>query len=173
MRIVEIKVYPFSELSDAAKEKARKWWLLDGLNYDWWEYTKEESENLGLRVKSFDLDYRRIETEVLTSAPEIAEATIKEHGETCDTYKTASAYLLELARVGAACDAPDGSEAREKWEGEREKIDDIFKRDLSYNILDLLKNEWEYLNSDEYVNETLSQDNGLEFTESGKVYHDK
>lgn len=54
MRIVETKVYKYEELSDSAKERAREWYLEDGLCYDWWDFCYEDfcrvAEILGIKI---------------------------------------------------------------------------------------------------------------------------
>lgn len=42
MRTIETVVYKYDELSDAAKAKAREWYLNGGLNYDWWDFCYED-----------------------------------------------------------------------------------------------------------------------------------
>jgi hypothetical protein len=41
-RVMETTVYKFSELSDAAKEKAREWFRQGNLDYDWWEFVYDD-----------------------------------------------------------------------------------------------------------------------------------
>lgn len=54
MRIIETKVYKYEELSDSAKERAREWYLEDGLCYDWWDACYEDfarvAEILGIEI---------------------------------------------------------------------------------------------------------------------------
>lgn len=54
MTTVEVNVYKFEELSDIAKEKAREWFRKGNLDYDWWEYVyefhKEKIEAAGFDV---------------------------------------------------------------------------------------------------------------------------
>jgi hypothetical protein len=42
MSTIETVVYQYDELSDSAKEKAREWYLKDGLDYDWWDFCYED-----------------------------------------------------------------------------------------------------------------------------------
>lgn len=54
--IVETTVYPFDELSDHARDKARAWYREGGLDYDWHEFVFEDfqkvAEILGIRFKT-------------------------------------------------------------------------------------------------------------------------
>ncbi len=56
MRIVETKVYKYEELSDSAKERAREWYLENGLCYDWWDDSYEDfcrvAEILGIEIST-------------------------------------------------------------------------------------------------------------------------
>ena len=36
-------VYQFDELSDSAKEKARDWYRLGAMDYEWWDYVYEDA----------------------------------------------------------------------------------------------------------------------------------
>lgn len=42
MRIKEVKVYHYDELSEQAKKKAREWFAKDYPDYDWWDYLYED-----------------------------------------------------------------------------------------------------------------------------------
>ena len=47
MRTIETTVYKFSELSEAAKEKAIENWNRDGLDYEWWDAVYEDAKTIG------------------------------------------------------------------------------------------------------------------------------
>ena len=56
MRYEKIKVYEFNELSEEAKEKAiEKLWNIN-VDYEWWDCVYDDAENIGLKIKEFDLD---------------------------------------------------------------------------------------------------------------------
>jgi hypothetical protein len=61
MRIAETQVFPFVELSDKAKEKAREWWREDGFNYEWWDFVYDDAvrvaEILGIKISTHGADY--------------------------------------------------------------------------------------------------------------------
>jgi hypothetical protein len=54
MKVVEVQVFTFEELSEGAKEKARQWWREGGLDYKWWEFVyegfKEKATGMGFDV---------------------------------------------------------------------------------------------------------------------------
>jgi hypothetical protein len=154
MRTIETTVYEFGELSDSAKERARDWCREGALDYEWWDSTYEDAARIGLKLKSFDLDRNRHATGAFTEyAVIVAEKIIKEHGESCETFKTATAYLANIGRTNE--------------EGEREAFSAEFERSLIEDYSIILQNEYEYLLSDEAVDESILC-NGYTFTEAGK-----
>ena len=42
MRTIETVVYKYDELSESAQQKAREWYLEDGLDYSWWDFSYED-----------------------------------------------------------------------------------------------------------------------------------
>lgn len=42
-----IILYQFEELSEAAKEKARDWYRTGNLDYEWWDFVYEDAKNMG------------------------------------------------------------------------------------------------------------------------------
>lgn len=46
-RIKEVTLYSFDELDEAAKEKAREWFREGNLDYDWWDFTYEDAKTIG------------------------------------------------------------------------------------------------------------------------------
>lgn len=56
MRIKEIKVYAFDELSDEAKDKAINKLYDINVGYEWWDSIYEDARNIGLEIESFDID---------------------------------------------------------------------------------------------------------------------
>jgi len=57
MKTKTVNLYTFDELSDTAKEKARQWWCEGGLDYPWWGFTEEDARHvatlMGLEVEEF------------------------------------------------------------------------------------------------------------------------
>ena len=165
---ITINLYDFDELNDSAKQRARDWLLQDYPFYDWWENTYSDANDIGLKITSFDLDRdRHAKGEFITSAPECAESILRTHGDSCETYKTAKEYLHALNEIGVSCDAEDGSDERNKWESEREKIDNEFLRSILEDYSIMLQKESEYLVSDEHIDEAI-RINGYTFTADGK-----
>ena len=143
-------LYKFSELSDSAKGKVRDWYREGALQYDWWEFTYEDAERIGLKITSFDLGRSQgITGKLLKSPGEICSLIIANHGKSCDTYKLAADYFRDRHN-GKSTDAKD------------------FEYSLLQEYLSLLTKEEEYLMSDESVDESIEA-NEYEFLETGGI----
>lgn len=166
-------LHTFDELSDEAKEKALQEYRDINFFYDWWDFIYEDSERVGLKIDGFDLDRRRHATgKFIESAFECASKIIKEHGETCETYKTAKAFLSDWYElVIKHSDGINTDEVSEDNEYEFDKDADELESDFLKSILEdfsiILQNEYEYLYSDKAVREAIEA-NEYEFTEEGK-----
>jgi hypothetical protein len=171
MKTVKVNVYKFSELSEQAKEKARNWWREGGLNYEWWDYFYYDAERIGLKITSFDLDRNRhAEGDFLLAANEVAANIFKEHGEQCETYKTATQFMEEWEPVfNDYMDENGVNYESEMLEGHLMELEEEFLSSLLEDYSIMLQNEYEYMYSDEYVNETITI-NEYEFTEDGSIF---
>lgn len=145
MKTITTTVYNFDELSDDAKQTARDWYRECSSHDDWWEAIYEDAANAGLRIKSFDLDRNRHATgEFSPDAYACAKRIIRDHGKDCETFKTATAFLAAFELIGE-----EDTEALNACE------EDFLKSILEdYSIL--LQREYEYLYSDESVDENIS-----------------
>lgn len=207
MKVIETKVYEFGELSDRAKEKARKWYRESGFHYPWWDASYEDfytiAGMLGLDIKpghpnergrgiqftgfycqgdgaSFEGVYRSKAgalEEVKAHAPQdevlhsIAagldaavegagtplRATIKVRGTYCH------AYMMEFE-----FEAPE-LEEDQPWPREQEEAVIKELRNFANWIYRTLEQEWDYLNSDEQVDESIVA-NEYTFTAEGKRF---
>jgi hypothetical protein len=156
MRTIRTKVYFFNELSEKAKQQAVKKLSEISLNYDWWANTYEDAEYIGLKITSFNLDRNRHATgKFIQDAQYTANKILIEHGKNCETYKTASLFIQERGKLNI--DEQD----EELKELETEFLNDIVE---DYSII--LQNEYDYLQSDEAIIETI-EENGYEFQEDG------
>lgn len=158
VRVIETPVYNFDDLDDDAKEKAREWYRNGALDYDWWDSTYEDAETIGLRIKSFELDRGRHATGVFTEdVDEVIRLILENHGEECETFKTALQYKgeLEIARKN------------EENEDEIDEITEEFRKSLLEDYSIMLQHEYEYLLSDESVDDNIRL-NEYTFTENGK-----
>lgn len=148
-KIITTTVYEFEELSDKAKEKARDWYRQFALDDEWWEYVYEDAKEVGLKITAFDLGRANsIEGSFIDAPLTVCNKIFANHGETCDTHKTAKAHYDALQR--------DDTDAETE-----------FKRALLEDYLSHLRVEMEYLESNESVDENITA-NGYTFLESGK-----
>jgi hypothetical protein len=169
MKILTIKAYHFDDLSDDAKENARNWFIENYPDYGWWNCTYEDAKDIGLKIRSFYLDRNRhANGNFLLNAAEVAQNILNNHGETCETYKTASKFMQEWQPVFDDYMQPnnplyESSECEEKLN----ELEDEFLNDLLEDYSIILQNEYEYLVSDENIDETIRINEYL-FTENGK-----
>jgi hypothetical protein len=166
MRIKETKVYKFDELTDKAKEKALEELYDINVDYDWWTFTYEDASNIGLKLTSFDLDRNRhANGEFILSPAEVAANIIRDHGEQCETYKTAQAFLDEINSLEMP---DDDTDEFSEWENKMLELEDEFLQSLLEDYSIILQNEYEYQTSEEAIIETIKA-NEYEFTEDGKL----
>jgi hypothetical protein len=84
----------------------------------------------------------------------VSAAILKDHGPDCETTKTAKEFLVELS-------------ADDLCGGDIDDIETDFLHSLLEDYSIMLQNEYEYLLSDECVDETILA-NGYTFTKNGK-----
>jgi hypothetical protein len=166
-------LYTFDELGETAKEKALEVYRHINLDFDWWDGTYQDAKYIGLEIQSFDLDRRRHATgKFIEDANHCASKIIKEHGEMCETYKTAKAFLSDWAELVAKySDGVNLEQVHEDKEYEFDQEADELQEEFLKSILEdysiMLQKESEYLYSDEAVQEFIEA-NEREFTEEGK-----
>lgn len=152
MRIKETKIYKYDELSDSAKEKAREWMSKHALEYEWWEFIYEDAARIGLKITEFDLDRNRYAKGALTaSVKDVCANILKEHGDSCDTYKLAKEFKF--------CECED--------QGNHCEHEEEFERALLEEYSVILQKEYEYRLSDETLEEDIRA-NEYEFDETGR-----
>lgn len=169
MRTIRIKAYKFEELSESVQEKV----IADNYNInfemgDWWENVYDDAKHIGLEIKSSDIHRNDIDGEFIESSQYTAHRIIAEHGEHCDTYKSAQAFLADVDRLEekAQAEGTDGDE--DYWySDEMQTMESEFLLSLLNDYLKMLKEEDEYLSSREAIEETIIS-NGYEFTKDGK-----
>lgn len=170
MRIKETKVYQYDELSEKAKEKARDWFREASSGDEWWESTYEDAERVGIKIFSFDIDRGNYcEGKFICGGEEAAHKIEKEHGETCETYKTAKAYLAARDKIisEAKKDANGDFEDERELDAALDECEAEFLKSILEDYRIILQKEYEYQNSDEVVAENIRA-NEYEFSENGK-----
>jgi hypothetical protein len=169
-------VYSFDELSEKAKQKVLTDLIYINVMGEWWEGVYEDAQNVGVTISEFDIDrgsYCKIKFPA-SSAYEVATKIMQDHGSVCDTYKTASIFVKEWDELVAHYS--DGKNLDKVAEGNEDDFDEAadnleveFMGVLSYDYLKMLREEYEYLTSEEAIRETIEA-NDYQFLESGKQY---
>lgn len=163
-------VYLFSELSDRAKENAISNCSDCNTFFEWWDTTYDDANDVGIKITGFDIDRGAYcNAEFMASAEETAHKIIDNHGEVCETYKTAAQYLKESDElIDTAAKTEDGEfEDESHLDGLLDELDGEFLKSISEDYRIILQNEYEYLTSREAIIETIEA-NGCEFLEDGR-----
>jgi hypothetical protein len=167
-------IYTFDELLDSAKEKAIDGLRYSNIDYEWWDQTYEDAKNIGLKIDGFGLDRdRHAKGSFIEDAIYCANKIIAEHGEMCETHKTAKAFLSDWAElVTKYSDGINTDQVAEDNEYKFDKEADELEREFLKSILEdysiILQNDMEYLTSDEAILE-LIESMEYEFTEEGEL----
>ena len=171
MKTVEIKLYKFSELSEEAKEKAINKLYDLNVDYEWWDSVYDDAKNIGLKITAFDLDRNRnAEGEFILSANEVAQNILNEHGEHCETYKTAQSFMNEWQPVfNNYMDETHKDYESQKSEDKLIDIENEFLKSILEDYSIMLQKEYEYLTSEAAIIETIEA-NDYDFTEDGEMY---
>lgn len=172
MRQEQINVYKFDELDSRAQEKALAY--LSELDYAWWQFIFEDASNVGLDISEFDLYRNYIQGRFEVSGYDTANEILKNHGDTCETYKLAVKFMEDWE--GLVAHYSDGVKTDEVTDENSYDFDndaDILERDfekmLLKDYLSLLQQEYEYLTSEECIRENIEA-NGYEFYEDGSLF---
>jgi len=169
MKTKTINIYSFSELSDDAKQKAIENWrnTCEDDCYFVWEHIKEGAKEIGLIIQSLE-DHRPNRGEFKISANEVAANIFSNHGQQCETYKTAREFMdqWEPFFEDYMDKNSEGYESREN-ENKLQELEDEFLQSLLEDYRIMYNNEYEYQNSDEAITETIEA-NEHEFDENGK-----
>lgn len=170
MRTIETTVYQFSELSNEAKQNAVNELSDINVHFEWWEPIYEDAQNIGLKITSFDLDrYRSATGEFILSACEVAQNILNEHGEMCETYKTAESFLNAWNPVFSNyLDETHKNYESSESEYELLELEHEFLSSILEDYSIMLQKESEYRMTDEAIIETIEA-NEYEFTENGKM----
>ena len=167
MRTITIStdLYKFDELSEEAKENAINRLRDVNTDYEWHEHIKADASNIGLNIRDWDIE-RYVNGAFTTSADEVAESILREHGPDCETVRTANGYLEALSEVKRKCKADNPDE--EEWEDflDTNTIDNEFRRALCEDYRIMLSKEFDYQTSTEAIEESIRA-NDYEFTIKG------
>ena len=159
----EIKTYSYNELPENIKEKVMEKYYNINTDHEWWDFLEYELKEMGIELSSFDIDHYKCELKFINGGHEIADHIINEHGEKCDTYKNASLYLKNRDEI------VDNSIDEYEMDIELDELRDEFKKDLEQDYLIMLRDNYEYLTSEEAIEETIMA-NEYDFTLDGNIF---
>jgi hypothetical protein len=141
-KIIELPT--FEQLTDIQKQKVIE--NYSDINVDsvfWFEHIIDEAKELGFKIKEFDTYRKTINAKFTKDAVEVANTILKEHGEACETYKSARNFLEDYNKVATDDDAMQDAVVAE------------FEDYLSDDYLNILCEQYEYCTSEEAIIETL------------------
>lgn len=171
MKTVTINLFSFEELNEQAKDKALNELRDINLGHKWWEFIYEDAKNIGLKITSFDTERNRhAKGEFLLAANEVAQNILNNHGESCETYKTAK-FFMDIWQPLFADYMTEGNDNYESGIAEQRlmEMEEDFLTALLEDYSIMLEREMEYLYSNEAVIETIEANEYI-FTEDGKPY---
>ena len=174
MKTIEVQLYKFDELSEDIQEKVlEKMWNVN-VDYEWWEFIYEDAANVNMEIKAFDIGRGSYVQANIPDALETANLILKEHGENCETTKTANNFLIE--RDNLVAQYSDGinqevvaEENEAEFDAECDDLEEDFKQSLCEDYRIILSNEYDYLTSEEAIKETIEA-NDYDFTADGELY---
>lgn len=174
-RTIRTKVYKFNELSESAKNKVIEKFYDINVGHDWWSDVYYDAAQIGLKIKGFDIDRGNYcKGEFLISGCEVAEKIKLNHGEKCETYKTALDFLSDWQKLvekhsdGISKDKVSEDNEYE-FDQEADELEKDFLKSLCEDYRIILSNEYEYLTSEEAIIETIKA-NEYEFTSDGRQF---
>lgn len=175
MRTITTKtdVYKFDELSDEAKEHAiEKLWTIN-VDFEWWDQTYDDAEQIGLKIKEFDLDRASyVNGEFTQTGCQVAKAIFEQHGTRCETYKTATDFFIEYYDAQQEAIEQEDEDPEDVDAGYFDALEDIeakFLQSLCEDYRIILTQDYEYLTSAKAIIETIEA-NEYEFTKDGELF---
>ena len=160
-----ITLYSYEELSEAAKEAARDWWISGYDNNEVFSDMVEDAKNIGLTIEALHT-HKSNKGRFINSARECAEAILKEHGEDCTTFKTAKEYLTSMALFNQMLNACGGEEENDT-DAAIEAMETDFLQSLLEDYRVMYGKDCDYRTSEEYIADAMEA-NGYTFTLDGK-----
>lgn len=189
-RIERIPVFYFEDLSDRAKEKARDWYRQGAFDYEWWDSVEGDfrtiAKKIGIDVDKFyfSISWCQGDYAAFTGSYRYAKGSVK----AIKGYAPADSDLHNIAIALQQAQRPemyrltatitcsnrghlvvDVEDSGSPWRklGEWQVGIEQALRDLAHWLYVQLRNEAEYLLSDEAVDEVIRA-NGYEFTAEGE-----
>jgi hypothetical protein len=175
MRTETIKIYSFDELSAEAKENAIEGSRTINVDWDWYDPTCEGMKEVGIEIDSFDIYYRNISI-TIEDSEHTANKVIEDFGEKMEIVKISKQFIKDrdalIKRLGEGNDIAGYSVKEEfiyEYNEEIEYLEEEYRKEVAEEIFTWLRDDYEYLQTDEAVAETLIS-NDYEFTKDGTIY---
>jgi hypothetical protein len=175
MRVIEIELYQFAELSATAKAKAVRKLHDINVSFDWWNCIYEDAEQINLNITGFGLDRsNNCSGSLEYSMNSTIELIFENHGEGCKTVAIAQRYNARWSDLVAKfSDGKDKERVTEENDIEFDDRADELQSEFLENVLseyaDILQREYEHLIGDEAIIETITT-NEYEFTSDGELH---
>jgi hypothetical protein len=132
---------------------------------------------VGIELRSFDLNRGSFAEIHLEDFYDTCKKIIDSHGVLCKTYIIAIRYIKEYNTIkekidNLECYENDDSDKEHlnklmQLDKDLEDLDEEYQQEFSWEVLSMLRKEYEYMTSDEHIIE-MFEDNDWEFTEDGK-----
>lgn len=170
-KVIKTTVYNFDELPKDIQQKVlERECYINVEHFDWWDSVYEDAKNIGLQINGFDLERNRhCKGEFLYSANEVAQNILNEHGENCETFKTATKFMEVWQPVfNDYMDESSENYESKDWEEKLQKLEDDFLNELLEDYAIMLQNDLEYRTSKEAIKETIEASE-YTFTIEGKM----
>lgn len=149
-KIIELPT--FEQLTSEEQEKVIENYYDFNVDFSWWDCTYEDAKDIGLLLTGFNLDKGSIEGHFESHADDCANNIIKLHGDATSTYIAAKEHLEKVQEVLAKY---KGDAENPECEDELNELDADLEGELKLAYFYMLKNEYEYLTSEEAIRESL------------------
>lgn len=167
MKTKTIEIYDFDELSESAQDVALDEVRRINNDYEWWNFTYEDAKDAGIILESFDLDRNRHARGYFRHCDgglDCAELIVKNHGEICETYKTATVYLADRDKLMRT----EGDFDETALVNLLDNLNTDFLQSILEDYSMSLQREYEYINSKENLLEVIDC-NGYTFNVNGQL----
>tara|TARA_R100001530_G_scaffold42474_1_gene32372 strand:+ start:202 stop:702 length:501 start_codon:yes stop_codon:yes gene_type:complete len=166
MKVKEVKTWKFEELTEEQQEKAIENYYDFNVDDSFWcEEWTEDNLDIGLKVTSFDIGrgaYCKIDCQ--KDFQEIAENIQKTFGKEADITQTATNFLKSRKEI-----IEHTEDNEPEYLEDIEEVEEEFERELEIDILQQLKDSYEYNTSKEAISESLIA-NDYDFTSDSKIF---
>jgi flagellin-like hook-associated protein FlgL len=172
MKTIRTKVYQFNELTEQAKEVAINWYRnTDSGDYSFaWDNVKDDAKEIGLKIIEIS-DHRKNSGEFMLAANEVAQNIFNNHGEGCDTYKTAQNFMEQWQPVfNNYMDENHEDYESNESEDTLQELEDDFLQALLEDYRIMYNADIDYQSSDEYIIDQITA-NEYDFTADGKRFN--